>query len=74
MLQNRLHLQQVVQSSVPILSVFAFSVLGPVKHTHTVCVSKIKINKLQTPFAMVTSDGEYWSVLWTGSVYNTHVG
>ena len=35
MLQNRLHLQQVVQSSVPILSVLAFSALGPVKHTHT---------------------------------------
>ena len=37
---DRLHHQQVVQSSVLILSVLAFSALGPVKHTHK---QKVKI-------------------------------
>ena len=47
-LQNRLHLRQVVQSSVPILSVLALSALGPVKHTHTQRQTESKDNEAST--------------------------
>ena len=75
MLQNHLHLQKVVQSSVPILSMLAFSVQEPAKHTNCVC-AKIKINKLQTPYAMVTqmeNIGQFCG-LWICMIIYTNVG